>query len=117
MLRGLILGIAIMAIILASSHAFTTPPRISTTPFSTTSTTAVGLFGLFGKDEQDPKATTTSKVGSKSKPNEEAPKPPFTFKIKPGYGKFDWVKGKEEERKSEAFSWSNKPPRTTPSKK
>ena len=107
MLRNLILRIALVAIILASSHAFTSPSTIST--ISSVSTTAVGLFGFIGKNEQ-------MKGDSKGKPNEEEPKKPFIFL----YGKpqYDWVKGKPMEKKAKAeFSWYTKPKPTTPPKK
>jgi hypothetical protein len=113
MLRNLILGMALVAIMLTSSHAFTAPGIITTT--SSASTSALGLFGFIGRNDQNPKATTP-KGGSKSKQQEEEPKKPFIFL----YGKpqYDWVKGKPMEKKAKAeFSWYSNPKPTTPKKK
>lgn len=79
------------------------------------STTAVGFFGFFGKDEQNPK-TAISKGDSKNKLKEEEPKKPFIFL----YGKpqYDWVKGKPMEKKAKAeFSWYTNPKSTKATKK
>ena len=116
MLRNLLLRIALVAIILASSHAFTSPSlRISTTTTSLVSSTAVGLFGFNNNGNKNEKATT-AKGGSKSKPKEEEPKKPFIFLY--GRPQYDWVTGKPMVKKTKAeFAWYTKPKPTTPPKK
>ncbi|KAI2514145.1 hypothetical protein MHU86_38 [Fragilaria crotonensis] len=100
-----LLNIALAIIILTVTHAFTTPSRHSTS--SSVSTTAVGLFGFFGKDEQNTKGAI-SKGGSKNKSKEDEPKKPFIFL----YGKpqYDWVNNKPMEKKAAAeHTWFTNP--------
>ncbi|KAI2493178.1 hypothetical protein MHU86_21367 [Fragilaria crotonensis] len=100
-----LLNIALAIIILTVTHAFTTPSRHSTS--SSVSTTAVGLFGFFGKDEQNTKGAI-SKGGRKNKSKEDEPKKPFIFL----YGKpqYDWVNNKPMEKKAAAeHTWFTNP--------
>jgi hypothetical protein len=102
-LRNLLLVIALVVLIVAHSDAFTPPLTGSRLASSSVTTTAVGFFGLFGKNDEPEAADSSTK---KVKKIEEKKKPnPFV----PGKGRYDWVKNKKVSQKdSGAFSWSTK---------
>ena len=103
MVRSLLLVIALVVLIVAHSDAFTPPLTGSRLASSSVTTTAVGFFGLFGKNDEPEAADSSTKKGKKI---EEKKKPnPFV----PAKGRYDWVNNKKVSGKDTGgFSWSTK---------